>query len=266
MGREPDGRTTSVELCGGTHCLRTGDIALFKITSESAVAAGIRRIDALTGEAAYRLVRDEERLLGEAAATLKVPTQELPERLTGLVAERRRLEQEISRLRQQLATGGGPAGDEAKEVAGIRFAARQVEGVPARDLRGLADAMQRQIGRGVAAVVSWSTARPQRPRPPGACIAFAAASCHLQGRSEVRQGRGSLMASDVADPAASKDSALTITVVVRRLPEGVWLATSDDLPGLIVETETREEAIDLSPELALELLNENGERSDRARP
>jgi predicted RNase H-like HicB family nuclease len=74
------------------------------------------------------------------------------------------------------------------------------------------------------------------------------------------------MASDVADPAASKDSALTITVVVRRLPEGVWLATSDDLPGLIVETETREEAIDLSPELALELLNENGERSDRARP
>ena len=74
------------------------------------------------------------------------------------------------------------------------------------------------------------------------------------------------MASDVADPAASKDGALTITVVVRRLPEGVWLATSDDLPGLIVETETREEAIDLSPGLALELLSENGERSDRARP
>jgi alanyl-tRNA synthetase len=154
MGRESDGKTTSVELCGGTHCRRTGDIALFKITSESAVAAGIRRIDALTGEAAYQLVRDEERVLGEAAATLKVPTQELPERVTSLVAERKRLEQEISRLRQQLATGGGPAGDEAKEVAGIRFAGRQVEGVPARDLRGLADAMQRQIGSGVAAVVS----------------------------------------------------------------------------------------------------------------
>ena len=74
------------------------------------------------------------------------------------------------------------------------------------------------------------------------------------------------MASDVANPAASKDSAPTITLVVRRLPEGVWLATSDDLPGLIVETETREEAIDLSPELALELLNESGERSDLARP
>ena len=74
------------------------------------------------------------------------------------------------------------------------------------------------------------------------------------------------MASDVANRAVSKDSVLTITVVVRRLPEGVWLATSDDLPGLIVETETREEAIDLSPELALELLSESGGRSDRARP
>ena len=74
------------------------------------------------------------------------------------------------------------------------------------------------------------------------------------------------MASNVANSAASQDSARTITVVVRRLPEGVWLATSDDLPGLIVETKTREEAIDLSPELALELLNENGARSDRARP
>jgi predicted RNase H-like HicB family nuclease len=73
------------------------------------------------------------------------------------------------------------------------------------------------------------------------------------------------MASDVANRAASKDSTRTITVVVRRLLEGVWPATSDDLPGLVVETETREEAVDLSPELALELLSENGERTDRTR-
>jgi alanyl-tRNA synthetase len=154
MGREPDGRTTSIELCGGTHCARTGDIALLKITGESAVAAGIRRIEALTGEAAYRRVRDEERLLGDAAAALKVPPQDLPERVAGLVNERRRLEQEISRLRQQLATGGGAPQAEAKEIDGIRFAARQVQGVPARDLRGMVDAMRRQIGSGVAAVVS----------------------------------------------------------------------------------------------------------------
>ena len=79
MGREPDGRTTSVELCGGTHVRRTGDIALFEITSESAVAAGIRRIEALTGEAAYRRVKDAERLLGEAAGALRIaPDQNCP--------------------------------------------------------------------------------------------------------------------------------------------------------------------------------------------
>jgi alanyl-tRNA synthetase len=154
MGREADGGTTSVELCGGTHCGRTGDIALFKITGESAVAAGIRRIEALTGEAAYRHVRDEERLLGDAALALKVTPQELPERVASLVGERRRLEQEISRLRQQLATGGAAAPTEAKDVDGIRFAARRVDDVPARDLRSMVDAMQRQMGSGVAAVVS----------------------------------------------------------------------------------------------------------------
>ncbi|MGH6899558.1 MAG: alanine--tRNA ligase, partial [Geminicoccaceae bacterium] len=154
MGREPDGRTSSIELCGGTHCARTGDIALFKITAESAVAAGIRRIDALTGEAAYRHVRDEERLLGDTAAALRVTPQDLPERVASLVNERRRLEQEISKLRRQLATGGAAPQTAAKEIDGIRFAARQVEGVPARDLRGMVDAMQRQIGSGVAAVVS----------------------------------------------------------------------------------------------------------------
>jgi alanyl-tRNA synthetase len=154
MGREPDGRDSSVELCGGTHVGRTGDIALFKILSESAVAAGVRRIDALTGEAALAYVEEEERLLGEIAGTLKVPPQELPERVAGLLAERRRLEQEISKLRQQLATGGTAAQTEAKDVAGVPFAGRRVEGVPAKDLRGMADAIQRQMGSGVAAVVS----------------------------------------------------------------------------------------------------------------
>ena len=154
MGREPDGHTTSVELCGGTHCVRTGDIALFKITSESAVAAGIRRIEALTGEAAYRHVRDEERLLAAAADVLKVAPQDLPERVVSLMTERRRLEQELSKLRQQLATGGPARGAEAKNIGGIRYLAREVEGVPARDLRGTADTMLRALGSGVAAVVS----------------------------------------------------------------------------------------------------------------
>ena len=101
-------------------------------------------------------MRDEERLLGETAEALKVTPQDLPERVVSLQTERRRLEQEISKLRQQLATGGAAEQAEAKEIAGIRFAGRQVEDIPARDLRGMVDAMQRQIGSGVAAVVSVS--------------------------------------------------------------------------------------------------------------
>ncbi|MGH6905494.1 MAG: alanine--tRNA ligase, partial [Geminicoccaceae bacterium] len=153
MGQEPDGRTTSIELCGGTHVRRTGDIALLKLVSEAAVAAGVRRIDALTGEAALEHVRQEERLLGEAAGALKVTPPDLPARVVALLDERKKLDQEVSKLRQQLATGGA-ARAEAKEIGGIRFAARQVEGVPAKDLRGMADALRRQIGSGVSAVVS----------------------------------------------------------------------------------------------------------------
>jgi alanyl-tRNA synthetase len=154
MGREPDGRTTSVELCGGTHCSRTGDIALLKITGESAVAAGIRRIEALTGEAAYRHVRDEERLLGEVAETLRVPPPELPERVASLVTERRRLEQEISKLRQQLATGGAAPQAEAKEVGGLSYFARRFDDMPPQALRSLADEVVRQTPRSVVAFVS----------------------------------------------------------------------------------------------------------------
>ncbi len=153
MGREPDGKTTSTELCGGTHVRRTGDIALFEILSEAAVAAGVRRIEALTGEAAYRHVKDEERLLAEAASTLKVAPDHLPARLLALVAERRRLEQEIGKLRQQLATGGGRAEVAAKAVAGISFFARTVEDLPAPALRAMADELLSAAGSGVVALI-----------------------------------------------------------------------------------------------------------------
>ncbi len=152
MGREPDGRTTSIELCGGTHVRRTGDIALFEILSESAVAAGIRRIEALTGEAAYRHVKHEERLLGAAAAALRIAPDQLPERVQALLGERRRLEQELSRVRQQQATGGG-AELEPREIAGIRLFARALEDVPAQTLRGMADQVLKQAGSGVAALI-----------------------------------------------------------------------------------------------------------------
>ena len=154
MGKEPDGRTTSVELCGGTHVGRTGDIALFKIVSEAAVAAGVRRIEALTGEAALNHINEEERLLLDVAAAMKVKPKDLPARFLSLVEERRDLEREIQKLRQQLATGGGGETQDVKQVGDIRFAAKKLDGIPAKELRGVADAVLKQLGSGVATVIS----------------------------------------------------------------------------------------------------------------
>jgi alanyl-tRNA synthetase len=153
MGHEPDGHDTSVELCGGTHVRRTGDIALFKIVAEGAVAAGVRRIEALTGEAALEHVNAAERLLGEAAGALRVTPQELPERVSALLAERRQLEREVAQLRHQLATGGDSS-LERKEIGGIPFWGHSIGNVPAQALRGMADEVLRKAGTGVVAFVS----------------------------------------------------------------------------------------------------------------
>jgi alanyl-tRNA synthetase len=151
MGRE-NGGTYSTELCGGTHVRRTGDIALLKITLETSVAAGIRRIEGLTGEAALDWVGEEEAVLREAAQTLRVVPRELPERLRGLLEERRRLERELADTRRRLATGGEEA--VMRRVGELAFAGRTLEGVPAKELRGMADELCRQLGSGVAALVA----------------------------------------------------------------------------------------------------------------
>jgi alanyl-tRNA synthetase len=155
MGGGDDGMRYSVELCGGTHVKRTGDIGLFKIVAESAVAAGVRRIEALTGAAAEAYVRGEEALLQEAAATLKATPAELPKRIAQLVEERRKLERELIETRKQMASGGGGGGGASavRDIAGIRLAGRKLDGVPARELKGLADAMKKEIGSGVVVVI-----------------------------------------------------------------------------------------------------------------
>ena len=157
MGRDLEGDTErpySVELCGGTHVGQTGDIGVFKLVSESAVAAGVRRIEALTGEAAVLHMDEQEAALGEAAAALRVSPVEVPARVAVLMDEKRKLEREVSELRRQLATGGsGTAAPEAKEIAGLKFAGRTMAGVPARELKAMADAMKQQVGSGVVAIV-----------------------------------------------------------------------------------------------------------------
>ena len=124
----------SLELCGGTHVRRTGDIGLFRIVSEGAVSAGVRRVEAVTGEAALKVIEERDRQLNEAAAALKVPPAELAERIAALVEERRKLERDVAELRKKLATGGAAA--EVETIGGLRVALRNVGEVPARDLKG----------------------------------------------------------------------------------------------------------------------------------
>lgn len=154
MGKLEDGKDYSVELCGGTHVKRTGDIALFKIVGEGAVAAGVRRVEALTGEAARSYFAEQEETLRAAADALKAQPKEVPHRIAALIEERRKLERELSELRKQLATGGGSGGPQVKDVNGVKYAARKLDGVPAKDLRGMVDAMKKEIGSGVVALTS----------------------------------------------------------------------------------------------------------------
>ncbi len=142
----------SIELCGGTHVRRTGDIGLLRITAEGAVSAGVRRIEAVTGESALALIAENDRRLNETAAALKVAPGEVAERVAALVEERRKLERQVAELQKKLATGGAAA--EVETVAGVKFAPRNLGDVPAKDLKGIAEAISKQIESGVVAVIS----------------------------------------------------------------------------------------------------------------
>ena len=153
MGQPTKDIPFSVELCGGTQVRRTGDIGLFKIVGESAVAAGVRRIEAVVAKALSDHLTHTEELLGKAAEVLKINPAELPGRILGLMDDRKRLEKELAELRRQMATGGGAA-TANKSVAGITFAGRLLDGVPAKDLKGMVDDIKGQVGSGVVALVS----------------------------------------------------------------------------------------------------------------
>ncbi|MGC9269907.1 alanine--tRNA ligase [Acidiphilium sp.] len=153
MGRGDDRKSAySIELCGGTHVSRTGDIGAFRILAESGVAAGIRRIEAVTGSAAIAAIEAEADLLAESAAALKAPPSEVPARITALLDERKRLERQISELQRKLATGATEAAIE--DIAGIRLAARNLGDVAPRELKSLADSILKTMGPGVVALVS----------------------------------------------------------------------------------------------------------------
>ncbi|MGZ3267677.1 MAG: alanine--tRNA ligase [Croceibacterium sp.] len=164
MGRsdwQGSGNNYSVELCGGTHVRATGDIGLFRIVSESAVSSGVRRIEALTGEAARCWVVGREDALKAVAAALKTVPEDVETRVTALVEERRRLERELAEAKKQLALGGGggaaPAADE--EVGGVKFSGQVFQGMEAKELRGLLDEAKKRLGSGVAAIAAVNDGR-----------------------------------------------------------------------------------------------------------
>jgi alanyl-tRNA synthetase len=156
MGDDEGRDFYSTELCGGTHVRRTGDIGLFKIVGESSVAAGVRRIEVVTGAAAEDYLRQADAMVASAAAALKVGRGELSERLEGLIDDRRRLERELADAKRALATGGGggDAAPDVKELNGMSFTARSLKDVPAKELKSLADDLKRKLGSGVVALAT----------------------------------------------------------------------------------------------------------------
>ncbi|MCK6454509.1 MAG: alanine--tRNA ligase [Alphaproteobacteria bacterium] len=150
----------STELCGGTHVRRTGDIGLFKIVGESAVAAGVRRIEALTGEAALDYVEAREKIVDDAAGVLRAQPEEIVVRLSALLDERKRLERELAEARRRAALGGALGGGgaaaepQARQIAGIAYLARALGDVPAKELKGMADEWKQKLGSGVVALAA----------------------------------------------------------------------------------------------------------------
>jgi alanyl-tRNA synthetase len=160
MGQAPDSDRPhySVELCGGTHVNRLGDIGLLKISQEGAVASGVRRIEAYTGAGALAFIAGQETVLRETTDLLKISAQDVPNRVGKLLDERKQLERELADAKRQLALMGGAGGtaaqdDGARDINGIPLIARCLDGLPAKELRGLVDDGKKQIGSGVVVFI-----------------------------------------------------------------------------------------------------------------
>ena len=201
----------SIELCGGTHVRRTGDIGLFRIVGESAVSAGVRRVEAVTGAAALAVVAEADKRLAEAASVLRTSPAELADRVTALLEDRRKLERQIADLQKKLATGGSAS--EAEEVGGVKLAARNLGDIPARDLKGLAEAILKQQGGGVVALVSTAEGKASIVVGVGAELAGKISAVDLvRAAAAVVGGKGGGGRPDMAQAggpdAANADEAL----------------------------------------------------------
>jgi len=153
-GKGTDGTTYSLELCGGTHVARTGDIGAFVMLGDSASSAGVRRIEALTGEAAIAYLRAQDELLARTALELKSPAAAVPERVRALMDERRSLANEVAQLRRELAMSGGASTPEAREINGVAFHAQVLSGITGKDLPALVDEHKARLGSGAVLLIA----------------------------------------------------------------------------------------------------------------
>ena len=154
-GKGADGNVYSLELCGGTHVRQTGDIGAFVVLSDSASSAGVRRVEALTGQAAIAYLKDQEARLNAVAAVLKAPASEAADRVKALMDERKALANEVAQLRRELAMSGGAKAEEpAKEINGMAFKAQVLAGVTGKDLPGIIDEMKGQMGSGIILLIA----------------------------------------------------------------------------------------------------------------
>ncbi|MBL8573768.1 MAG: alanine--tRNA ligase [Hyphomicrobiaceae bacterium] len=153
-GAEKAGRAFSIELCGGTHVGRTGDIGLVTVVAEAAVAAGVRRLEALTGDAARAYLQAQDKRVREIASALKVVPSGIVERVETLIEERRSLERELAEAKKKLALGGGAQDQSVVDFGGVKFQGRVLQGINGKDLKSLADDSKATIGSGIVALLS----------------------------------------------------------------------------------------------------------------
>ena len=154
-GKGNDGRTYSLELCGGTHVARLGEIGVFKLVSEGASASGVRRIEAFTGEGALAHIASNEAALASAAAVMKSTAQQLPERIKALLDERKQMQNELADFRKQLAmAGSGQSEVSVQNINGMPFLAQSLTGVSGKDLRGMIDEHKTRLGKGIVLLIA----------------------------------------------------------------------------------------------------------------
>ncbi|TAG15181.1 MAG: alanine--tRNA ligase, partial [Rhodobacterales bacterium] len=159
-GKGADGKTYSLELCGGTHVARTGDIGALVLLGDSASSAGVRRIEALTGQAALDHLRQQDARLNDIAAIIKAPPAELADRIRALFDERKALLNEVAQLRREVAMGGSATGPDVKEINGVKFIAQVLSGVSGKDLPALIDEMKARLGSGAVLLIADTGAKP----------------------------------------------------------------------------------------------------------